>query len=98
MEKSYHKNYMWRVYPRHPEYSKYYRFQTTDPYISKKLNKMNTSKLVSNALNAYHKVYELSFKSPKTALNAFKRVVGQKLKESGERGLFYAESPYISTL
>tara|TARA_R100001530_G_scaffold119373_1_gene86565 strand:+ start:553 stop:849 length:297 start_codon:yes stop_codon:yes gene_type:complete len=98
MKENQHKNYMWRVYPKHPEYSEYYRFQTTDPYISKKLSKMNKSKLVSNALNAYHKIYELSFKSPKKALSVFKRLVGQKLKKSGERGLFYAETPRISTL
>ena len=59
---------------------------------------MNKSKLVSNALNTYHKIYELSFKSPKKALNEFNRLVGQKLKKSGERGLFYAETPRISTL
>ncbi len=98
MDDDFYKSYMWRVYPRHPEYNNIYRFQTTDPYISKKLKKMKKSKLVSNALNAYHKIYELSFKSPKVALNAFKRVVGQKLKESGERGVFYAETPRISTL
>ena len=98
MKENQHKNYMWRVYPKHPEYSEYYSFQTTDPYISKKLSKMKKSKLVSSALNTYHKIYELSFKSPKKALNVFKRLVGQKLQKSGERGLFYAETPRISTL
>ena len=93
---------MWRVYPRHPEYFEYYRFQTTDPAVSKKIGKIRDKNgekavLVSNGVNTYHKVYELSLTRPSMALNVFKRVVGQKLKESGERGLFYAETPLILT-
>jgi len=88
MEEKSYKNYMWRVYPR----LKYYRFQTKDPMVARKLSQRKHSQLVIDGFNTYIKVYELRFSSPKSALNCFKRMMNQKLIDSGETGLFYANT------
>lgn len=88
MEEKSYKNYMWRVYPR----LKYYRFQTEDPKVARKLGQRKYSKLVMDGFNTYLKVFELKFSSPKSALKCFKRMMNQKLIDSGEKGLFYAHT------
>lgn len=96
MEKSYYKNYMWKVYPG----SDYYRFQTEDPKVAEKIRRVkgkekSLPKLVSDAINAYHKVYEIRISSPKIALNMFKRVSSRKMEKTSERGLYCSKTPYI---
>ena len=57
--------YMWQEQKRHP----FYRIQTNDPVINRKLNRRSRCKLVVEALNSNLWVYRVTYSSPKKAFN-----------------------------
>ena len=57
--------YMWQEQKRHP----FYRIQTNDPEINRKLHRRSRCKLAVKALNSNLWVYRVTYSSPKKAFN-----------------------------
>ncbi|MGY8788395.1 MAG: hypothetical protein ACKVH5_08895 [Fidelibacterota bacterium] len=86
-------SYLWREVPN----DKYWRIQTTDPIVKRKLNRRNTATLVGECFNHPMVIYRLQYYSPQKAKKSFQRMTGQKIKKDSEDGVFYAETYPILT-
>jgi hypothetical protein len=73
----------------------YYRVQTNDPKISRKLSKRQDMKLVLWGLNTYLKVYHTQYYSPKEAKRSFRRIVGTKVEKTDVYGVLMAKTGVI---
>ena len=70
MEKSYYRNYMWKVYPG----SDYYRFQTEDPKVAEKIRRVKgKEKSVNELLKENGHAYEY-YGGKKRLLNEEKNI------------------------
>ena len=88
-----HKSYLWREVSN----DNWWRIQTTDPIIKRKLSRRNTSKLVGECFNHSMVIYKLQYYSPQKAKQSFMRLTGQKIKKDSEEGVFYSETYPILT-
>jgi hypothetical protein len=83
-----YRNYIWREVSN----DNWWRIQTTDPRVKKKLQRRKNARLTMQCLNHPMMVYRLQFYSPQKAKQSFQRLTGQKLKKDTENGVFYAET------
>ena len=83
-----YRNYIWREVSN----DNWWRIQTTDPRVKKKLQRRKNAHLTVQCLNHPMMVYRLQFYSPQKAKQSFQRLTGQKLKKDAENGVFYAET------
>ena len=81
-------SYLWREVSN----DNWWRIQTSDPRVKKKLNRRENAHLVVLCLNHPMEVYRLQYYSPQKAKQSFQRLTSQKLKKDAENGVFYAES------
>lgn len=86
-------SYLWREL----SYDNYWRIQTNDPNVKRKLNRRNTAKLVGECFNHPMVIYRLQYYTPQKAKQSFQRLTNQKIKKSSEDGVFYAETYPILT-
>ena len=86
-------SYLWRELSN----DKYWRIQTTDPIIKKKLKRRRTAKLVGECFNHRMVIYRLQYYTPQKAKQSFQRLTGQKIKKDSDDGVFYAETYPILT-
>ena len=86
-------SYLWREV----SYDNYWRIQTTDPIVKRKLSRRKTAKLVVECFNHPMVIYKLQYYSPQKAKLSFQRLIGQKIKKDCEDGVFYAETYPILT-
>ena len=88
-----YKSYIWREVSN----DNWWRIQTTDPRIKKKLNRRKNVHLTVQCLNHSMMVYRLQYYSPQKAKQSFMRLTAQKVKKDAENELFYAEMIPILT-
>jgi len=86
-------SYLWREV----SYDNWWRIQTTDPAVKRKLNRRNTATLVGECFNHPMVIYRLQYYTPQKAKQSFQRMTGQKIKKDSEGGVFYAETYPILT-
>ena len=86
-------SYLWREV----SYDNYWRIQTTDPNVKRKLSRRNTATLVGECFNHPMVIYRLQYYTPQKAKQSFQRLTGQKIKKDSEDGVFYAETYPILT-
>ena len=86
-------SYLWREL----SYDNYWRIQTNDPYVKRKLSRRNTATLVGECFNHPMVIYRLQYYTPQKAKQSFQRLTGQKIKKDSENGVFYVETYPIST-
>ena len=86
-------SYLWREVSS----DNYWRIQTTDPIVKRKLSRRNTAKLVGECFNHPMVIYRLQYYTPQKAKQSFQRLTGQKIKKDSEDGVFYAETYPILT-
>lgn len=68
----------------------YWRIQTEDPTIYRKLAKRKDMKLVGWGINRYIRIFQTRYFSPNEARRSFRRIVGQKIGKSDATGVFSA--------
>ena len=83
-----YRNYIWREVSN----DNWWRIQTTDPRVKKKLQRRKNAHHTVQCLNHPIVVYRLQFYSPQKANQSFQRLTGQKMKKDAENGVFYAET------
>ena len=88
-----HISYLWREVSN----DSYWRIQTTDPIIIRKLKRRKTARLVGECFNHPMVIYKLQYFSPQKAKQSFERLTGQKIKKDSDDGVFYAETYPILT-
>ena len=81
-------SYLWRE----STSANWWRIQTTDPSVKRKLRRRDTAKLVVECFNHSMVIYKLQYYTPQKAKQSFQRLTGQKLKKDAEIGVFYAET------
>ena len=81
-------SYLWRELSN----DKYWRIQTTDPIIKKKLKRRRTAKLVGECFNHPMVIYKLQYYSPQKAKQSFMRLTGQKVQDDAKEGVFFAKT------
>lgn len=75
----------------------YYRIQTTDPVIARKLRRRTTFKLVCCGINTTLWIFRGTYSTPYKAKISIQRLTGQKVKKDAVTGGFVAETYPIST-
>ena len=83
-----YKTYLWQEV----RGSKWYRIQTNDPAIIRKLRKRNSASLCIWCINDKMVVFKTQYYSPDKAKTSLQRLTGQKPKKDAENGVFYAET------
>ena len=86
-------SYLWREVSS----DNYWRIQTTDPLVKRKLSRRNTAKLVGECFNGPIMIYRLQYYTPQKAKQSFQRLTGQKIKKDSDNNVFYAETYPILT-
>ena len=86
-------SYLWREVSS----DNYWRIQTTDPLVKRKLSRRNTATLVGECFNDHIMIYRLQYYTPQKAKQSFQRLTGQKIKKDSVNDVFYAESYPILT-
>ena len=86
-------SYLWREISS----DNYWRIQTTDPFVKRKLSRRNTAKLVGECSNGPIMIYRLQYYTPQKAKQSFQRLTGQKIKKDSDNNVFYAETYPILT-
>ena len=86
-------SYLWRE----STSANWWRIQTTDPSVKRKLRRRNTAKLVGECFNHSMVIYKSQYYTPQKAKQSFERLTGQKLEKDAENGVFYAETYPILT-
>ena len=88
-----YRSYLWREV----SYDNYWRIQTNDPYVKRKLSRRNTATLVGECFNHPMVIYRLQYYTPQKAKQSFQRLTGQKIKKDSDMDVFYAETYPILT-
>ena len=83
-----YKTYLWQEV----RGSKWYRIQTNDPAIIRKLRKRNSASLCIWCINDKMVVFKTQYYSPDKAKTSLQRLTGQKPKKDAENGVLYAET------
>ena len=86
-------SYLWREVSS----DNYWRIQTTDPLVKRKLSRRNTATLVGECFNDNMVIYRLQYYTPQKAKQSFQRLTGQKIKKDSDMDVFYAETYPILT-
>ena len=86
-------SYLWREVSS----DNYWRIQTTDPLVKRKLSRRNTATLVGECFNDNMVIYRLQYYTPQKAKQSFQRLTGQKIKKDSDIDVFYAETYPILT-
>tara|TARA_R110002012_G_scaffold274023_1_gene460188 strand:+ start:555 stop:875 length:321 start_codon:yes stop_codon:yes gene_type:complete len=86
--------YIWQVEAR----KKYYRIQTDDHRVSRKLKKRPNAKLCMYGINAPFWIFELSYNSPKYAVIGLSNITGADVKETDDMGVFVSYTPKQLTI
>ena len=88
-----HKTYLWQEL----RGKRWWRIQTDDPAIIRKLRKRNSASLCIWCINDKMVVFRTQYYSPDKAKISLQRLTGQKPKKDAENGVFYAETTPILT-
>ena len=80
-------SYLWREVSN----DNWWRIQTSDPSLKKKLRRRENTRLVVHCHNHPMVVYRIQYYSPQKAKQSFMRLTAQKVKKDAENELFYAE-------
>ena len=86
-----HKTYLWQEL----RGKRWWRIQTDDPAIIRKLRKRNSASLCIWCINDKMVVFRTQYYSPDKAKISLQRLTGQKPKKDAENGVFYAETTPI---
>ena len=86
--------YIWQVETR----KKYYRIQTDDHKVSRKLKKRPNARLCVYGVNAPFWVFEVSYNSPKYALIGLSNITGADVIETDDMGVFVSYTPKQLTI
>ena len=86
-----YKTYLWQEV----RGSKWYRIQTDDPKIIRKLRKRKSASLCVWCINDKIVVFRTQYYSPDKAKLSLQRLTNQKPKKDAENGVFYAETTPI---
>ena len=86
-------SYLWREVSS----DNYWRIQTTDPLVKRKISRRNTATLVGECSNGILMIYRLQYYTPQKARQSFQRLTGQKIKKDSVNDVFYAETYPILT-
>ncbi len=73
----------------------YYRIQTTDPTVARKLRRRTTFKLVCCGINTALWIFRGTYSTPYKAKISLQRITGQKVKKDAVTGGFVAETAPI---
>ena len=76
---------------------KYYRIQTDDPAVAKKLRRRTTFKLVCCGINTVLWIFRGTYSTPQKAKISLQRLTGQKVKKDAITGGFVAVTYPILT-
>lgn len=82
---------LWQEQRRKP----YYRIQTTDPDVAKKLRRRTTFKLVCIWINQVQWMFRGTYSTPYKAKISLQRLTGQKVKKDAVTGGFVVETAPI---
>tara|TARA_S200000501_G_C20658692_1_gene670865 strand:+ start:384 stop:695 length:312 start_codon:yes stop_codon:yes gene_type:complete len=82
------KSYLWREV----SFDNWWRIQTSDPMVKKKLKRRQKSILALEGLNHPIVVYRIQYSSPQKAKQSFRRLTGCIVQKGADKGLFYAET------
>jgi len=85
--------YLWQESPRQP----YYRIQTDDPAVARKLRRRTTTTLSGFGINCRMWQFVTSYKSPKIAQNSIQRITGQKPEKDAVSGVLVSYTGSILT-
>lgn len=85
---------LWREKRGQPSY---YRIQTNDPAVARKLRRRTTFKLVCCGINTTLWIFRGTYSTPYKAKISIQRLTGQKVKKDAVTGGFVAETYPIST-
>ena len=86
--------YLWQVEIRKP----YYRIQTNDHRVARKLKKRKNSKLCMYGVNTPFWIFELSYSSPKYAVIGLSNITGADVQETSDMGVFVSYTPKQLTI
>ena len=78
--------YLWQEQKRHP----YYRIQTTDHRIARKLKKRQNCNLVGHGINTPLWIFNIKYSSPRKALKGLANITRRSVEKSDEKGVFVA--------
>ena len=81
-----YKTYLWQEVKR----DSWWRIQTNDPSVIRKLRRRKTATLCSWALNDSTVIFRIRYKSPRLAEQSLQRLTGQKVKKDALNDLFVA--------
>jgi len=85
--------YLWQEQKRHP----FYRIQTNDPAVARKLRRRSTAVLSALGLNRQIWQFVLSYKSPKIAKISFRRIVDRRFEKDAENDVLVGYTGSILT-
>ena len=88
-----YKTYLWQEI----RGSNWYRIQTDDPSVIRKLRRRKTATLCSWALNDSSVIFSIRYKSPRLARQSLQRLTGQKVKKDSLNDVFVADAVTILT-
>ena len=86
-------NSIWQEQRRKP----YYRIQTTDPAVARKLRRRTTFKLVCCGINATMWIFRGTYSTPQKAKISIERLTDQKVKKDAITGGFVTKNAPILT-
>lgn len=92
MDNSQYFTYLWQELN-----DKWWRIQTTDPNVKKKLRRRKSASLTIECLNHPIVVYRIQYYSPEKARQSLGRLTGQKVKKDAVNGLFFSKTHPILT-
>jgi len=87
------KTYLWKEIPS----DNWWRIQTNDPAIIRKLDRRQTATRCVWGLNIRLVVFRTQYYSSNEAKKSLERITGQKIEKDGESGVFLANSGVILT-
>ena len=86
--------YIWQMESR----KKYYRIQTDDHRVARKLKKRTNAKLCMYGINAPFWIFEREYSSPKYAIIWLSNITGADVVESSDTGVFVSYTPKQLTI
>ena len=75
----------------------WWRIQTNDPSVIRKLRRRKTATLCSWALNDSMVIFSIRYKSPRLARQSLQRLTGQIVKKDALNDIFVADTSTILT-
>ena len=75
----------------------WWRIQTNDPSVIRKLRRRKTATLCSWALNDSSVIFRIRYKSPRLARQSLQRLTGQNIKKDALNDIFAADTSTILT-